>query len=65
MRTEPCACGGVIIAEDDVAEAVGRHNMSLTHVVWRYRREGPTAIILTCDVSACGLRASVPPGLVS
>ena len=62
MRTEPCVCGGTITARSmrQVPFAVTQHNMSLTHSVWRFGREGPTALDLTCDVSGWRPRASVP-----
>jgi hypothetical protein len=60
-RVEPCLCGGTIRADDGLEpEAVAWHNMSLTHVVWRSRREPPTAAPIPCDVSRESVRASVP-----
>lgn len=62
MRTEPCVCGGIIQARSlrEAQSAILGHNMSLTHVVWRFGREGPTAAFLIDDVSRCDDRASVP-----
>jgi hypothetical protein len=61
VRTEACVCGGTISAQPGLEpEAVAQHNMSLTHVVWRSVREGPTALDLTRDVSGWRPRASVP-----
>jgi hypothetical protein len=61
MRSEPCVCGGVIDAEPGLEpEAIARHNMSLTHVVWRSAREASTAAPTPCDVSRVYVRASVP-----
>jgi hypothetical protein len=36
-----------------IEAAVRRHNLSLTHRVWRFAREGPTAavILVTCPVT--------------
>lgn len=63
MRYEPCLCGGLIAAPSmrQAAGAVLRHNMSLTHCVWRLRREGPTATFTVRDLSETLRRASVPP----
>jgi hypothetical protein len=62
VRREPCDCGGVIIAIEGLEpEAVAQHNMSLTHVVWRSRREASTADWAARDLSAFVDRASVPP----
>jgi hypothetical protein len=67
MRSERCVCGGYILARSlrEAASAVARHNLSLTHVVWRYNREGPTARVTVCDVSGPSARASAPPGRFS
>ena len=61
MMYEACVCGGVIMADPtDIQAAVARHNMSLTHSVWRYRTEGPTATTWARDVSAFSPRVSIP-----
>ncbi len=42
-RVEPCACGGLVVAEADTPEsirtAVEIHNTSLLHLAWRERSE--------------------------
>jgi len=42
-RVEPCACGGLVVAEADTPEsirtAVEIHNASLLHLAWRERSE--------------------------
>lgn len=63
MRAEPCVCGGLIVADPRYPmAAVQRHNMSLTHCVWRLGRETPTAKVVIRDVSDCPPRASASPG---
>ena len=62
MRSEDCECGGVILAlEGEEAAGVRLHQKSLMHVMWRYRREGPTASFRTRDLSEPLRCASVPP----
>ena len=42
MRTEPCMCGGILVARpEDVAAVVETHNRSLLHLEWRYRHDPP------------------------
>ena len=63
MRTEPCVCGGLVSAPSvfEAQPAILRHNMSLTHAVWRLGREAPTATFSLRDLSEMVRRASVPP----
>jgi hypothetical protein len=62
MRPEDCLCGGVILALDgEEAAGVRTHQKSLMHVMWRWRREVPTASFWTRDLSEPLRCASVPP----
>ena len=67
MRTEPCVCGGLITvrAYDHVDVAVRRHNMSVSHVLWRWDREASTATSDTVRLVTVSRCASAPPGRFS
>lgn len=58
MRTEPCACGGVIVQESPhakIQDLVAQHVGSLLHMEWRFRYRplpaGPTSATAVRDLS--------------
>ena len=62
MRLAACACGGLIALRRaiDIEGAVQLHNRSLSHAIWRYSREGPTASTYLDLLGRCPGASALP-----